>query len=110
MLQMETLFPIDLNGHPLVAYRSSGVKTESAAIHAGPAVMGHLVVFTDGTNDATVTVFDNATAASGTVLFKAVVPAADRTGGGLSLQVRANAGLYLQVTGTGATALMHYLA
>lgn len=59
---------------------SDDLITSSAVVHAHPCRLKALTVLTDGSNDATVTIYDHASAASGTVLAKGILPAADRTG------------------------------
>lgn len=89
---------------------SSGLQNADAAIAARPARLLGLQVVGDGTNAATVVVYDNASAASGTVLAKVVVDAglveahpALPIGG-----VCANKGIYVDVTGTGAEYIVYY--
>lgn len=83
----------------------SGRKTADAAIFAGPARLVGAWLEGDGTNAATVILYDNASAASGTVLWKGLLPAngimyidANLPLGGIV----ANSGIYADVTGTGA--------
>lgn len=89
---------------------SSGLKSADAVISALPARLLGIQLFADGTNQATITVYDNATAASGTVLAQVIVDA------GLVAQdaqlpnpgIIANNGLYADVSGTGATYIIHW--
>lgn len=88
---------------------SSGLKSSSVAIVARPARVMSCVVLADGTNAATVTLYDNASAASGTELLKIVVDAGlvyelFHTDGG----VEANNGIYAAISGTGAACIVHY--
>ena len=62
------------------ALKSSGLVTESAVISAVPARLMGLTVLTDGSNSATVILYDSASSAEGTVLDKVILAAADRTG------------------------------
>ena len=89
---------------------SSDLLAASAVVTANPARLLGIIVNTDGTNAATVTVYDNASAASGVILAKyivagsanaAVVPIND--GGIVALK-----GLYCAISGTGAKAIVHY--
>lgn len=88
---------------------SSGLKAASAVIHARSAVVTSVIAEGDGTNAATVIVYDNASAASGTVLAKAIVPSGVRT---IQLAfdspIVASNGIYLSLAGTGAGAIVHY--
>lgn len=88
---------------------SSGRQTASVAIMAAPGKLRGIMAEADGTNAATIIVYDNATAASGTILAKIVVDA------GLTYEcllppggIVANAGLYLSLSGTGAAAVVLY--
>lgn len=87
--------------------KSSGRKTADATIANGAAILCGVLIETDQTNDATVIVYDN-TAASGTVLFKAIVPGAEDTRYFELPRVKATTGLYADVTGTGAAYIIHY--
>lgn len=89
---------------------SSGLKSSSAVIAARPARLLGLQVLADGTNAATVIIYDNASAASGTILAKVIVDAT------LTAQdariplcgVAANNGIYASISGTGAECIVHY--
>jgi hypothetical protein len=90
---------------------SSGLKSADAVICARPCVFLGVVVLGDGTNTCNVVMYDNASAASGTVVGKAKVKAGDMMNylpsageGG----VVCNAGLYADVTGTGAEYIVYY--
>ena len=62
-----------------IAVTSSGRRTSSAVVSAAPGRLHGLIVETDGTNAATITVYDNSTAAaSGNIVGRLVVAAADR--------------------------------
>ena len=88
---------------------SSGLKSSSTAIHARSAVLTSLICEGDGTNVATIIVYDNASAASGTIVAKAIVPAGARTVHlTFDAPIVASNGLYLSVSGTGAGAIVHY--
>lgn len=87
---------------------SSGLKTADAQIYTGRGTLNGLVVNTDGTNAATVTLYDN-TAASGTVLSQVIVAGADRTHSQIfNLAVRCTTGIYADVTGTGAAYVVYF--
>jgi hypothetical protein len=91
------------------ACQSSGLLSADAAVStAGGQLCGVLIV-TDGSNDATVIVYNNASAASGNVLFKGKVAGAANFGGATwETTIRYNAGLYVDVTGTGAAYILYY--
>lgn len=89
---------------------SSGLKTSDVAIMAMPGRLMGLQVIGDGTNAATAILYDNASAASGTVLAKVIVDA------GLTYEelvigeegIVCNNGIYLDIGGTGAEAVIQY--
>lgn len=88
---------------------SSGLLAASAAVSALPAYVSSLQVVTDGTNQATVILYDNPSAASGTVLVKIVVPGASGNGFmHFNSMLIANKGIYCSVSGTGAGAVVGY--
>lgn len=89
---------------------SSGRKTADAAIVARPALLKSVILEGDGTNACNVILYDNASAASGTVLAKVLLQASgpqtvlfDSSDG-----VEASNGIYADVTGTGAAYIVHY--
>jgi len=87
---------------------SSGLKAADTLIYTGRGTLNGVVVNTDGTNAATLTLYDN-TSASGNVLAQMIVAGADRTNALLfNLAVRCNNGIYADVTGTGATYTVYY--
>lgn len=90
---------------------SSGLKSADAIILAAPGTLLGLIIVTDGTNDATVSLYDNASAASGNILAKFVVKGADLAKELVISEcgVVANNGIYADVSGTGANYIVHYL-
>lgn len=89
---------------------SSGRKTSDTAILASAGTLHSVILEGDGTNACSVIIYDNASAASGTVLAKVLLPASGDTFTQFSLDrgVVALNGLYLDITGTGAAAIVHY--
>lgn len=89
---------------------SSGRKTADSVICSRPALLKSLILEGDGTNACSVVLYDNASAASGTVLAKLLIQASgpqvvsfDSAGG-----IEANNGIYADVTGTGAAYIVHF--
>jgi len=83
---------------------SSGLKSADAAILDAPGRLLGVQVIGDGTNAATVLIYDNASAASGTVLAKLIVDAG-LTYVDMNVPVEGivcNNGIYADVSGTGA--------
>ena len=88
---------------------SSGEKTSSAAILAMPGALQTVVVTADGTNQATVILYDNASAASGTILARVIVDAGLVFESlHLTIPVVALNGIYASISGTGAACVVHY--
>ena len=90
---------------------SSGLKTADAVISDRRSILAGIHMVTGGTNDCTVIVYDNASAASGVELFKMVVTGAndgayfEMPEGG----VRAVNGIYVDITSTaGGAYIVHY--
>ena len=89
---------------------SSGRKTADVAICARPCLLKSVILEGDGTNAATAILYDNKSAASGTVLAKLLLPASgimcivfDAKDG-----IEASNGIYLDIGGTGAACIVHY--
>jgi hypothetical protein len=88
--------------------RSSTPKTAATLIATGANLLTGVIVGTDGTNNATVTVYDN-TAASGSKLLEVVVVGSARSTPFLfNNPIKAENGLYLDISGTGASATVYF--
>jgi hypothetical protein len=93
---------------PSITSRSSGLQTASAVIAAKPARLVDLSVYTAAA-EVTVTCYDNASAASGTIIAKAVVPALVKGGGDSKpVPVPAVKGIYCSMSGAGGTYIVYY--
>ena len=81
----------------------SGRQTSSALVSSGQNIVSAIAIFTDGTNDATLTVYDN-TAASGTIVWGPhTVKGEDLAGGPpITIPFIVDNGLYCKIEGTGA--------
>ena len=92
-------------------YSSSGSTNISCVIKEGAGTLGGVVIATDGVSDVTVSLYDNATEASGKKIIPTlVVPATDRYGGyilGIPGVAFTN-GCYLDIDGGGGEAAVLY--
>jgi len=86
----------------------SGIKDANAVIFAKPGWLWGITVRTDGTNAATATVYNNASAASGVEAGECAIPGEDLTGYEALPRVWCGNGLYLKLAGTGAKAIVYY--
>lgn len=92
----------------MASSRSSGLKTADAAIATGVNRVNAVTLLGDGTNAASLILYDN-TAASGTVLAKVTQLATARlTHIIFENPVYAEKGIYADVTGTGAEYIVYY--
>ncbi len=86
---------------------SSGELTADGIVYNGRTLLAGVQIITDGTNDATVILYDN-TAASGKQAFQGGCPGAeDSKFIGFDRPVRCENGLYLDITGTGASCIVY---
>jgi len=109
MAHVEKTFAQEANGRIFpYSTTSSGILNTSQSVKDVFGVLVDVLVYTDGNNNATVTVYDNPSAASGTVLAKIIVKGTDLMGGEVSILVDAQTGIYVDISGTGATALIRY--
>lgn len=89
----------------------SGRRTADAAVLATGGYLHGIMLENDGTNASSVIIYDNASAASGTVLAKVMLPASSAV---LTQYVVFNNpvsvlnGIYVDVTGTGAAYIAYY--
>ena len=91
---------------------SSGVLTADAAAMAVPGYFFGVLLRTDGTNEATIELHDNATTAAGTVLAAFGVPGADLARlfeAPCNTPIWCRNGIWGNVTGTGAKYYVYYL-
>ena len=85
------------------------VQTADTIVATGKAGLVAVMVTGDGVNVATVTIWDSLSAA-GTKLFEAVLPITQRSIlFSFVRPIKAEIGLFLDVTGTGATASVYYV-
>lgn len=85
--------------------RSTGPVTTGTLVATGRNMLNGVIIGGDGTNAATITVYDN-TAASGTKLVELVLEATSDRSRHFAFDnpIVAEVGLYVDVAGTGATA------
>jgi len=95
-----------LSAAAVVSY-STGTLSNTGVILTGKGALTGVLVITDGTNAATVTVRD---AAGGKVIAGPfVVTGASRFGGGTwEIPVRYETSLHLTISGTGASTILYY--
>lgn len=93
----------------MASSRSSGLQTADAVIQTGRNRINAITLLGDGTNAASLIVYDNASAASGTVLAKITALATERfTHVIFENPVVAEDGIYADVTGTGAEYIVYF--
>lgn len=87
---------------------STGVLTSNTSVFSGKNLVNGLIAGGDGTNVATITVYDN-TSASGSIIMQVIVPAGQRQVLVFPMRsIQASLGLYVSVSGTGANAQLYY--
>jgi hypothetical protein len=92
----------------MASSQSTGVLNANTLVFSGRQRVNALTVFTDGTNDATVSLYDN-TAASGKIAVKGLCVGASKTNHYIfENPVFMQDGLYAAVSGTGATFIVYY--
>lgn len=88
---------------------STGEKTSSELIVTGRCALASVLVITDGTNAATVIIYDSLTAENKKVAEFTVAGATGYGGRNWVFPVGMDTGLYLAISGTGASAIVEYL-
>jgi len=97
---------------PFATCKSTGDKAVAdspVVVKASAGVLRGFTAYTDGTNDVTVTVYDSAAAASGTILAKVIIHGADDSGGLMGIDVEARYGIVMTIAGTGGHAVAYYI-
>ena len=108
--QLARSFPQDLDTRSLpYTVESSGLLTTDQSVVVGSGVLLAIISYTDGTNDTVVTLYDSASAASGTVLAKIKLTGADFMGGETQILVEFDNGIFVDITGTGSEVLVRYI-
>lgn len=93
----------------LIYATNSGEITSSQLVYAGACLISKIKVLTDGSNNATIIVYDN-TEGSGKVIDKTIVAAAIRYGGGNIIPPeKCDNGIYVTISGTGASVIISYI-
>ena len=92
---------IDTYGYPVSAASTASVSA-TGAVKAAPGRLASILV-TTALSAAAITVYDNASAASGTVL--AVIPASSAVGFRVVVDLPAFAGIYASFAGTGTVVI-----
>lgn len=90
---------------------SSDRRTADAAITAIGGYLHGVMLENDGTNASSVIIYDNATAASGVILAKVLLPASSTVLNyyvTFNHPITANKGIFADVTGTGAAYIVYY--
>lgn len=89
---------------------SSDLKSADAVISAIGGYLHGILLISDATNVAVVTIYDNASAASGVVLAKLSIPATTTAPQVITFNnpISANKGIYADVSGTGAAYIVYY--
>lgn len=88
---------------------ASGRQTADAVICARQAVLFSVVLIGDGTNAASLIVYDNPASAAGTELLRmSMVGAGTYQQFEISEGIRALTGIYVDVSGAGAAYYVHY--
>lgn len=88
---------------------SSGVIASSGIVMGVPVLLTDLAVYTNGSADATVILYDSNTTATGTVIGKVVVLGASINGGMfIPIPVKTSKGIYISISGTGASAIVYW--
>lgn len=104
-----TIFLLLLSAYSyaIVSYSTGAISSSGTVVEGQGALTGVLII-TDGTNAATVAVYDGST--SGRVLFGPVTLAGASYFGGATweIPVRYSTGVYVTVSGTGAKTIVYY--
>jgi hypothetical protein len=89
--------------------RSSGLKTSDSSVVTDPCLFYGVEIITNGSSDATAIIYDSGTGASGTVVFKGKIAAANNFGGVMyNPPVEMFNGIYLDLDGTSAAVIIYW--
>ena len=89
---------------------SSGEQTADSAIYAKPCAIAGVTIITSGSSDAKLILYDNASAASGTVRYERTVISTNHGNhDNFSFPAECFNGVYADITGTGASYVVEYV-
>jgi hypothetical protein len=90
--------------------KPGGLITASGVLSATPKTLCGVLIIADGTNPATITLYNNKQEASGEYLWPPITVAAGEYYGGAMFPflVLADQGIYVSVSGTGAKVFPYY--
>jgi len=98
----------DLHKLPYVT-ECTGELSSSSVVSAVCGVLVDLIVYTDGVNAAVAIIYDNPSAGTGKILAKMIVVGNENIGGEVNIFTKADNGLYVALSGTGAKAIVRYI-
>lgn len=89
----------------------SGEISSSQSLYSNRCSLTSLMAYTDGVNEVTVILYDNASAAAGTIVGKIIVAGENDYGGRIwpGGGRRCLNGLYASLSGTGASCIAEYV-
>jgi hypothetical protein len=90
----------------MLVAKSSGALTSSTLLKTGPGLLSGVIVVANGTNEATITIYDN-TSAAGTKIFEAQITTPKATPFPFPIPVNFKIGAYVAISGTGAGAFVY---
>ncbi len=89
---------------------SSGVLSSSAIVHTGRCYLTHVLIGTDGSNDATITLYDGTSTAGVQIGPPIWVPGGVKQGSQTwTIPKLCNKGIYVSISGTNATADVEFI-
>ena len=98
---------------PMRSKTSYEITSSAAIVANGNVLLTSVLVITDGTNAATVILYDKPSAtgiAAENKLWEGTVPGASQYGGrNWTFPVKCQSGIYCAITGTGASAIVEYI-
>ncbi len=98
-----------IDGRRIVSSGLVPLASSPAVVAQGQCILMAAHVYTDGTNDATLTVYDSSAGASGTVLARLRARGADLQVGEGGIEVHATNGLVVELSGSGSSGLVRYV-
>lgn len=91
------------------SYGLAALASFPLQIKTGDCILISAIVLTDGTNLATLTLYNGTAATAGQEVACITVLGADRTGGETQILAACPGGIYATLTGTGSQALIRYI-
>lgn len=110
LVSMLMLIPAVCWAPPMEVCKSSGILDSDQSIRTTAGYLCGVTIDTNGSDNVTVALYPSSAKTAGSELFSMTVTGGDNRGGAVFPKPIAYSGLYMDITGTGGSAIIYYMA